>query len=190
MNLSLTRLLGKAIATQVLLCAALFFAATDVDGQQAAPLDPRERQMWNQYGFSPEDGAEWKHAGFTPVEAREWVRAGIPYAQWADQWRGEGFGPGQAREWVEKVNVYTASDFRKFGFGSKEALEWIGHGIRSGLRAKEFRDGHFTAAQAGPWWKHEFFRMRREYGGMPALRWKRRLSGNTGRERRITCAAV
>jgi hypothetical protein len=141
-----------------LLWAALLFVAPAVHGEQAAPLSVQEAQIWKQYGFNSEDGAEWKHVGFSPAEARQWVQAGIPYAQWADQWRGEGFGPAEAKEWVtKKVNVYTAGNFRTFGFGSREALNWIDNGIRSGLRAKEFRDGRFTAAQAGPWWKRKFF---------------------------------
>src|SRR3989304_10322034 len=137
-----------------LLCAALLFAATPVQRGQAEPIGVEEAQIWKQHGFNPEDAAEWNHVGFSPAEARQWVEAGIPYAQWADQWRGEGFGPAEAKEWVEKkINVYTAGDFRKFGFSNREALDWIGNGIRSGLRAKEFRDGGFTTAQAGLWWK-------------------------------------
>jgi hypothetical protein len=128
-----------------------------VRGEQALPVGAEEAQVWEQQGFNPEDAAEWKHVGFSPAEAKQWVQAGIPYAQWADQWRGEGFGPTEAKEWVGKVNVYTAGDFRKFGFGNREALEWIDNGIRSGLRAKEFRDGGFAAAQAGLWWKRQFF---------------------------------
>jgi len=157
MNLVSASSVKKVKAAACLLCAALLFAAPAVQGEQAAPINVEEAQIWKQYGFNPADAAEWKHVGFSPAEARQWVEAGIPYAQWADQWRGEGFGPAQAKEWVKKVNVYTAGDFRKFGFSNREALDWIGNGIRSGLRAKEFRDGGFTAAQAGVWWKREFF---------------------------------
>ncbi len=147
----------RALAAAWLLWAALFFSVPGVHGGQATPVNTEEAQTWAQYGINPEDAAEWKHVGFSPAEAREWVKAGIPYAQWADQWRGEGFSPAEAKGWVEEVNVYTAGDFRQFGFGNREALDWIGNGVRSGLRAKEFRDAGFTAAQAGLWWKHEFF---------------------------------
>ena len=85
------------------------------------------------------------------------MEAGIPFPLWADQWRGEGFGPEQAKEWVGKVNVYTAGDFRKSGFGTRESLAWIDNGIRSALRAKEFRDRGFPPQQAGLWWKRGFF---------------------------------
>jgi hypothetical protein len=161
-----------------LLCAVLLLAASAVHGEQAAPIGIEEVQIWKQYGFNAEDAAEWKHVGFSPAEARQWVQAGIPYAQWADQWRGEGFGPAEAKDWVKKVNVYTAGDFRKFGFGNREALNWIDNGIRSGLRAKEFRDGGFTAAQAGLWWKRELFpdeaRLWRDagFGLEEAIEWK------------------
>ena len=144
----------RAKTAACLLCASVLFAATPVQREQAEPIGVEEAQIWKQHGFNPEDAAEWNHVGFSPAEARQWVEAGIPYAQWADQWRGEGFGPAEAKEWVEKkINVYTAGDFRKFGFSNREALDWIGNGIRSGLRATEFRDGGFTAAQAGLWWK-------------------------------------
>ncbi len=158
MRLAFVSIEKKAKTAVVVLWAGILFAASPALGERIAPLDTQETQMWRQYGFTPKDGAEWKHVGFSPTEAREWVQAGIPYAQWADQWRGEGFGPAQAKEWVgKKVNVYTAGDFRKFGFSNREALDWIGNGIRSGLRAKEFRDGGFTAAQGGLWWKRHFF---------------------------------
>jgi uncharacterized protein (TIGR04222 family) len=148
----------KAKTAAFLLCGALLFVAPAVQGEKAAPLSVQEAQIWRQHGFNAEDAAEWKHVGFSPAEARLWVQAGIPYAQWADQWRGEGFGPSEAKEWVtKKINVYTAGDFRKFGFSNREALDWIDNGIRSGLRAKEFRDGGFVAAQAGLWWKRHFF---------------------------------
>jgi hypothetical protein len=157
MTLASTRSDKRIKIGACLLCAALLLAAPVVHGEQAMPIGAEEAQIWKQHGFNPEDAAEWKHVGFSPAEARQWVQAGIPYAQWADQWRGEGFGPAQAKEWVGKVNVYTAGDFRKFGFGNREALDWINNGIRSALRAKEFRDGGFGAAQAGMWWKHQFF---------------------------------
>ena len=70
----------KVTAAAWLLCAVFFFAAPSVHGEQAAPIDAREVQIWNQQGFSPEDAAEWKHVGFSPAEARQWVQAGIPYA--------------------------------------------------------------------------------------------------------------
>jgi len=158
MNLGPVSFAEKAKAAAFLLCALLLFVAPVAHGEQAAPISAQEVQIWKEHGFSPKDAAEWKHVGFSPTEARQWIQAGIPYAQWADQWRGEGFAPDQAKEWVnKKVNVYTAGDFRKFGFSNREALDWIGNGIRSGLRAKEFRDGGFTAAQAGLWWKQDFF---------------------------------
>jgi len=179
MSLASASFSKKAKAATLLLCASLLLAAPDVDGAKVAPLDAQEAQVWRQHGFNPEDAAEWKHVGFSPTEGRQWVQAGIPYAQWADQWRGEGFSPAQAKEWVEKkVNVYTAGDFRKFGFSNREALDWIGNGIRSGLRAKEFRDGGFSEAQAGLWWKREFFpdqaRLWRDagFGVEEAIEWK------------------
>jgi predicted transcriptional regulator len=178
MGLAFISIAKKVAATALLLCGLLLFAAPAADGAKVAPLDIQEVRIWSQHGFSPEDGAEWKHVGFSPAEAKQWVQAGIPYAQWADQWRGEGFGPAQAKEWVDKVNVYTAGDFRKFGFSNREALDWISNGIRSGLRAKEFRDGGFTAGQAGLWWKREFFpddaRVWRDagFGVEEAIEWK------------------
>jgi hypothetical protein len=135
-----------------LLCAALFVSAAPVHGQEPSPLGAEEARIWKQHGFNAVDAAEWNHVGFSPSEARQWVEAGIPFAQWADQWRGEGFGPAEASEWVEKVYVSTAAEFREFGFGIREALDWIDNGIPSALRAKEFRDGGFTAAEAGLWW--------------------------------------
>jgi hypothetical protein len=169
----------KAKTAACMLWAVLLFAAPAVQGEEAAPVSAQEAQIWKQYGFNDEDASEWKHVGFSPAEASQWVQAGIPYAQWADQWRGEGFGPAEAKEWVtKKINVYTAGDFRKFGFSNREALEWIGNGIRSGLRAKEFRDGGFRAAQAGPWWKRHFFpedaRVWRDagFGVEEAIEWK------------------
>jgi len=168
----------KAKTAACLLWVVLLFATPAVHGEQAAPLSAQEAQIWKQYGFNPEDAAEWKHVGFSPVEATQWVQAGIPYAQWADQWRGEGFGPAEAKVWAWKVNVYTASDFKKFGFSNREALGWIENGIRSGLRAKEFRDGGFRADQAGPWWKRHFFpddaKLWRDagFGVEEAIEWK------------------
>jgi hypothetical protein len=178
MNLASTAAEKKARGITFLLCAAFLLLVNPVWGEEAAPIGVDEAGTWKEHGFNPEDAAEWKHVGFSPAEARAWVEAGIPYAQWADQWRGEGFGPKEAKEWVGKVNVYTASDFRTFGFSNGEAIKWIDNGIRSGLRAKEFRDGGFTAAQAGAWWKRQFFpdeaRVWRDagFGAEEAIEWK------------------
>lgn len=106
---------------------------------------------------TPDTPAEWQKAGIEQADAQQWIAAGIPFAQWARQWKDEGFAPSEARAWVDKINVYTAGDFRDAGFSVKAAVDWISAGVPSARRATEFRDRGFTPADAGDWWRLRFF---------------------------------
>lgn len=116
-----------------------------------------ELRRWTEQGFDAEAARSWTSVGIGPAEAREWRQAGIEFAEWANQWKGEGFSAAEAGLWVREVNVYTAGQFRTAGFSVAEARAWIDQGVRSALRAKEFRDRGFTPVAAGEWWRLEFF---------------------------------
>lgn len=115
-----------------------------------------EQRLWSQHGFSADDALEWKRIGASPAQARAWTEAGIQFAGWAHQWIGEGFAPADAAAWVHVTNVYTAGDFRKRGFSAQEAKAWIAHGIRSGLRAEEFKKFGLAPEAAAAWWRRGF----------------------------------
>ncbi len=121
----------------------------------------------------------WARVGIGPLEAQQWREAGVQFAEWANQWKAEGFTAAEARDWVgASVDVYTAGDFRDAGFGVAETTGWIDSGVRSALRAKEFRDLGFAPSEAGEWWRLEFFPddaadWRKEgLGPQTALEWK------------------
>lgn len=146
-----------------MLVAALFGAAMPVIVRTqvpppAASSDATELRRWAEHGFPPEVASTWIDTGTGPEEAHQWRDAGIEFAGWAAQWKEQGFAPAEAGLWVRsKVNVYTAGDFRNAGFSIPEAKTWIDHGVRSALRAKEFRDLKFTPEDAGEWWRLKFF---------------------------------
>jgi hypothetical protein len=102
-------------------------------------------------------GVSWADVGIGAAEAAQWKAAGVPFPEWANQWKSEGFVPSDAQVWVaNKVNVYTAADFRSAGFSVTEATAWIANGIRSAKRANEFRNAEFGAVEAARWWRLRF----------------------------------
>jgi hypothetical protein len=147
------------------LCAVVMTLAAVVPGavHAQAPLrgrapDAAALARWAAHGFDAEAARAWTEIGVEPAEARQWREAGIEFAGWANQWKGEGFNAAEAGVWARnRVNVYTAADFRTSGFSVPEATGWISAGVRSALRAREFRDRGFSAADAGEWWRLEFF---------------------------------
>lgn len=142
-------------------------------------LDAADMRRWAAQGFDADAARSWTSVGIGPDEARRWREGGIEFAEWANQWKGEGFTAQEAGAWARaRVNVYTAGDFRDAGFGISEATAWIDRGVRSALRAGEFRDRGFTPAEAGEWWRREFFPKdaaewrKAGMGAAEALEWK------------------
>jgi hypothetical protein len=107
----------------------------------------------NLIGVPPSDISEWNYHGISQGESKRWIEEGIIFAAWAAQWQGEGFSAESAGKWHKIANVYTAGDFLKNGFGPEEAGEWMNHGIKSGLRAREYLSAGLDALEAGTFWK-------------------------------------
>lgn len=118
----------------------------------SVPLTAGETARWREAGFSAASGGEWRYYGFQPGEARAWLAAGIEFPGWANQWKSEGFQPGEAGLWKDLTNVYTAAGFVKEGFSLAEAKVWLAGGVRSALRAREYRGGGIDAATGARFW--------------------------------------
>jgi hypothetical protein len=135
-------------ATALAVFIVFLFALVDsVAFSGAAPAETDDLK-----GASPSDVSEWRYHGIDAEESRRWINAGIIFAAWAAQWRGEGFSAEAAGQWRGIANVYTAGDFLRNGFGPDEAKEWMDHGIRSGMRAREYQSIGLTAKEAGSFW--------------------------------------
>lgn len=106
----------------------------------------------NLKGVPPSSISEWNYYGFSAGESQKWIEEGIIFAGWAAQWRDEGFSAEAAGKWRKITNVYTAGDFLKNGFDDEEAQKWIGNGIRSGLRAREYLSAGLSAQEAASYW--------------------------------------
>lgn len=132
----------------VLAVTAVFLAAIGL-----LPADAATGLDDNLRGVPPSGREEWDYHGISAEEAKQWIEEGIIFAAWAAQWKGEGFSARSAGKWRKIANVYTAGDFLKNGFGPDEAGEWLGQGIRSGLRAREYLAAGLDAREAGTFWK-------------------------------------
>jgi len=132
------------------LAAAVFFLML---GFGLFPAKTTAHLDENLVGVPPSDLSEWNYYGIGEEESAKWIAEGIIFAGWAAQWKGEGFSADAAGRWHEIVNVHTAGDFHRNGFGPEEAKEWMDYGIRSGERAREYLDGGLDAREASTFWK-------------------------------------
>ncbi|MBI5102177.1 MAG: DUF2207 domain-containing protein [Nitrospirae bacterium] len=140
-----------SFVTLLLIAFSLLFGILYFPADAAADLDD------NLKGVPPSAPSEWRYYGISADESKQWIQEGIIFAGWAAQWKGEGFSAGSAGKWHRIVNVYTAGDFLKNGFGPEEAREWMDHGIKSGQRAREYLSAGLDAGEAGTFWKKGLF---------------------------------
>jgi hypothetical protein len=141
----------------VLVAVAVFIAISSALGIGLFPADAEGDLDDNLKGVPPSDISEWNYHGISEEESKRWIQEGIIFAAWAAQWRDEGFNAEAAGKWRKIANVYSAGDFLKNGFGPEEAGEWMSHGIKSGLRAREYLTAGLNAREAGTFWKQGLY---------------------------------
>jgi hypothetical protein len=121
------------------------------------PADAAAHLDDNLIGVSPSNTSEWNYYGIGVEESKQWIKEGIIFAAWAAQWKAEGFSARSVGKWHKIADVYSAGDFLKNGFGPEETKEWMDHGVKSGLRAREYLSAGLDAREAGTFWKKGLF---------------------------------